>query len=190
MKHFVIFQADSSTPEGAKILFRSYSDIQEEGTTLTLNAYKKVYEGDFEEQTDSELPVTEQLYMMFNVSRPRDFKGHSLSVSDIIVIDGHQYFCDDLGFKLVSIPAEEPKKEEELQTMVTRILEEGKLFAEVDATPDGEIIVLIEWGDWKHEHGYLRCLMQQNGFTETAENVTEENGSDCYSAIHIFKKTA
>lgn len=74
--------------------------------------------------------------------------------------------------------------------MVTRILEEGKLFAEVDATPDGKIIVLIEWGDWKHEHGYLRCLMQQNGFTETAENVTEENGSDCYSAIHIFKKTA
>lgn len=190
MKHFVIFQADSSTPEGAKILFRSYNDIQEEGTTLTLNAYKKVYEGDFEEQTDSELPVTEQLYMMFNVSRPRDFKGHSLSVSDIIVIDGQQYFCDDLGFKLVSIPAEEPKKEEELQTMVTRLLEEGKLFAEVDTTPDGEIIVLIEWGDWKHGHGYLRCLMQQNGFTETAENVTEENGSDCYSAIHIFKKTA
>lgn len=79
-------------------------------------------------------------------------------------------------------------KEEDLHTMVTKILKKGKLHGEVDIYPNGEVSVLIEWGDWKHDHAYLRYQMQQNGFTETDENVTEEDGSDCYSAIHTFKK--
>lgn len=190
MRHFEIYQVDMSQPSGTRIMFRSLKNIQKEGTPLTLDAYKKVYEGDFEEKTDSNLPLTEQLFVMFNVSRPNDFKGHSLSVSDIIVIDNQQYFCDDYGFKPISLTAAEPKNEEDLHEVVTRILKNGKLHGEVDIYPNGEVSVLIEWGDWKHEHGYLRYLMQQNGFTETDENVTEEDGSDCYSAIHTFKKVA
>jgi len=189
MKHFEIYQVDMSQPTGARIMFRSYETIQEEGTPLTLDAYKKVYEGDFEEKKDGNLPVTEQLYVMFNIARPKDFKGHSLSVSDIIIIDGQQYFCDEYGFKTISITAAS-KKEEDLHEVVSGILKNGKLHGEVDIYPNGEISILIEWGDWKHEHGYLRYLMQKNGFTETDEKVTEEDGSDCYSAIHTFKKVA
>lgn len=179
-----------SKPTGAKIMFRSLKSIKKEGTILTLDAYKKVYEGDFEENTESKLPVTEQLYMKFNLSRPKDFKGHSLSISDIIVIEGQQYYCDDYCFKAISIDMSEPEKKEDLHTIVTKILKEGNLYGEVDTCTDGEVSILIEWGDWKHEHGYLRYLMQKNGFTETNENVTEEDGSDCYSAIHTFKKVA
>lgn len=190
MKHFIIYQVDMSKPTGAKIMFRSLKSIKKEGTSLTLDAYKKVYEGDFEENTKSNLPVTEQLFMKFNLSRPKDFKGHSLSISDIIVIDGQQYFCDEYCFKSISVNTPEPKKKEDLHATVSKILKDGNIYGEVDIYPNGEVSVMIEWGDWKHEHGYLRYLMQKNGFTETNENVTEEDGSDCYSAIHTFKKVA
>ena len=103
MKHYVIYQVDMSKPSGASILFRSLKSIEEDSITLTLDAYKKVYEGDFEEDNDYNLPVTEQLFIRFNLSHPKDFKGHSLSVSDIIIIDGQQYICDNFGFKPISI---------------------------------------------------------------------------------------
>ena len=103
MKHYVIYQADTNKSTGSKILFRSLESIKKEGIALTFDAYKKVYEGDFEANDENELPITEQLYIMFNLSHPKDFYGHSLSVSDIIVIDGQRYFCDSIGFKPISI---------------------------------------------------------------------------------------
>ena len=48
------------------------------------------------------------------------------------------------------------------------------------------LIVEVNWGDWKHSHGYLDYLMKQKDFFKIRENVTEENGSDCYSANHIY----
>lgn len=54
-------------------------------------------------------------------------------------------------------------------------------------TSETECEVLIEWGDWKHEHGYLDYLMKKNGFIKVDEKITEEDGSDCFSAIHYFK---
>jgi len=35
----------------------------------------------------------------FNMNHPADFKGHSLSVSDIVVVDDEVYFCDSFGWK-------------------------------------------------------------------------------------------
>ena len=39
--------------------------------------------------------------------------------------------------------------------------------------PDCILCIDISWGDWKHDHARLKW-------------VTEENGSDCYSATHYF----
>ena len=45
----------------------------------------------------------ENLYYIFNQARPEDFKGHSLSVSDIVALkrDGvvSYYYCDSVGFR-------------------------------------------------------------------------------------------
>ena len=51
------------------------------------------------------------------------------------------------------------------------------------------VAVQCEWGDWKHTHGWLRTMMGYIGYKEVYEDVTEENGSDCYSATHGFVKT-
>lgn len=62
-------------------------------------------------------------------------------------------------------------------------------ISEVNKSPDGTVIVSVEWGDWKHSHAYLDKLMERIGYTKDDETVTEENGSDCYSSEHHFIKT-
>ena len=53
----------------------------------------------------------------------------------------------------------------------------------------------ISWGDWKHEHLRLNWMMtefcNQNGLccAMHREQLTEEDGSDTYSAIHEFVVT-
>ena len=73
--------------------------------------------------------------------------------------------------------------------MVNEYLSANGLYVDdISQFNEGEVSVSIEWGDWKHEHGFLRCLMQYIGYGEGDEVVTEENGSDCYSATHYFYK--
>ena len=50
--------------------------------------------------------------------------------------------------------------------------------------------VNIEWGDWKHEHLACSWTMEELGYYQFNQVVTEEDGSDCYSAVHYYKKEA
>ena len=72
--------------------------------------------------------------------------------------------------------------------MVEKYLNDNSVYAEIWDSSEDEVIVSIEWGDWKHDHAYCRYLMGLIGYEETDEEVTEENGSDCYSATHTFQK--
>ncbi len=78
----------------------------------------------------------------------------------------------------------------EIHDHLSKKLQAAELYPEIEVSNTKEVKILIEWGDWKHEHGYLCYLMKQEGWEEVSEDVTEEDGSDCYSAIHTFKKTA
>ena len=59
--------------------------------------YELVYEAPLTAKDD-----LESIYTRFNVDRPADFTGHSLSVSDIVVLnqDGKNtaHYCDRVGF--------------------------------------------------------------------------------------------
>lgn len=64
---------------------------------INLDDYEVVYEGELDYQ---EMPnALEELFDIFNVRRPNDFKGRSLSVSDIVEVDGENYYCDAAGWK-------------------------------------------------------------------------------------------
>lgn len=56
------------------------------------------------EQTD--LEICETLFTIFNFRKPEDFKGHSLSVSDVIELTRNGrtkfYYCDTYGFTEIS----------------------------------------------------------------------------------------
>ena len=43
----------------------------------------------------------EAIYRRFNVEGHPLFRGHSLSVSDVVVTDSGAYFCDSIGFKRI-----------------------------------------------------------------------------------------
>ena len=55
---------------------------------------------------------------------------------------------------------------------------------------DNVVIICISWGDWKHSHLRIDYLMRQLGYTLVEEEVTEENGDDCYSSNHYYTKLA
>ena len=69
---------------------------------------------------------------------------------------------------------------------------EGIYFESVCQYQDTPAIeVAISWGDWNHDHLYLKHLMNQFGWDQIGEEETETDGSDCYSSNHYFmKKTA
>lgn len=67
--------------------------------------YDKVYEGNVEAEN------LEDIFYIFNCKRPEDYRGRSLSVSDIVEFENRFYFCDSYGFKEVSF---DPEKTYEL----------------------------------------------------------------------------
>ena len=70
---------------------------------------------------------------------------------------------------------------------IRRIFKENELCYDYSIRFDGTIEVDVEWGDWKHDHSYLDYIMKNNGYSLKSEIVTEEDGSDCYSSVHLFE---
>lgn len=74
------------------------------------------------------------------------------------------------------------------EAMIDKYLSDNDICCEVGK--EGPMIsVDISWGDWKHEHGFCDILMSYIDYRIINEVLTEENGSDCYSAIHFYYKT-
>lgn len=72
-------------------------------------------------------------------------------------------------------------------------LEQNGIYTDWMTVDNGWIKFEIAWGDWKHEHGFADILVDrwsaQNAIRTGArmQQVIEENGSDCYSAIHMVR---
>lgn len=73
-------------------------------------------------------------------------------------------------------------------TEVRKKFAEENMYCEIHEHENGCISIEIEWGDWKHDHAYSDHLMREMGYDCTDEQVTEENGSDCYSSVHFYEK--
>ena len=82
------------------IRFEGMEQLKKDGIQLNKDDYELVYEGEVVEFRGN--ATLEALFAQFNTNHPADFTGHSLSVSDVIVIsvDGNDtaYFCDSFGF--------------------------------------------------------------------------------------------
>ena len=64
---------------------------------LDLNDYEVVYEGELD---CPEMPnALEELFEIFNNKRPKDFERRSMSISDVVEIDGKNYYCDFVGWE-------------------------------------------------------------------------------------------
>lgn len=71
------------------------------GEPIKMSDYKLVYEYKHKSNVKVATSVLDEVYEAFNVSKPDDFKGHSISISDIIVLNGTPYYVDRIGFKKI-----------------------------------------------------------------------------------------
>ena len=97
------------------IRFISLASLAEQGRKPELSTYDKVYEGDFSEFEKKGGDIAKQLetlYTKFNIDYPADFKGHSLSVSDVVAVKGKPYYIDTFGFKELTDFKSEPEREQ------------------------------------------------------------------------------
>ena len=83
------------------IRFESYDSLAKQGITPDVVNYEKVYAGRIADVTgSSDLRMQlEAVFVRFNENRPEDFKGHSLSVSDVVAVKGQAFYVDTFGFK-------------------------------------------------------------------------------------------
>ena len=80
--------------------FEPYDRLQAAGNVVDRANYELVYSAPLAPETS-----LEDIYTCFNIDHPKDFKGHSLSVSDVVVLhqDGQDaaHFVDSVGFREV-----------------------------------------------------------------------------------------
>jgi hypothetical protein len=75
---------------------------------------------------------------------------------------------------------------EELER-IWQYLNDHDIYPEyVDRHAD-DILILVNHGDWKHEHLYCDYLLNELGYTTVSEYITDDDGSDCYSALHTYR---
>ena len=85
------------------IRFEDRATLQKSGIQLGINDYNFVYEGNFNDvEGDSFDDKLNTLYDRFNFEQPEDFKGRSLSISDVITVKNGKnesaYYVDTFGF--------------------------------------------------------------------------------------------
>ena len=98
---FEIYQLKKSD-DNIYIRFESLERLAELGQKPDFSNYDKIYEGDLSSVTvrgDTVGDKLEAVFVKFNLDRPEDFKGHSLSVSDVVVMDDKAYYVDAVGFQ-------------------------------------------------------------------------------------------
>ena len=94
---FGIYQIKDDSP-GENYAFMNMSFIESHGMQIKKEDYKLVYVGELSGNMS-----LDDIFERFNIDRPEDFRGHSLSVSDIVVLnDGEKvtaHFVDSISFE-------------------------------------------------------------------------------------------
>ena len=107
---FGIYQIHHDIDESRNFRFASVREMEAHGLSIDRANYELIYTAPFSKRiellTDKD-SILDQIYEDFNINHPADFKGHSLSVSDVIVLkyngDVSSHYVDRIGF--VEIPA-------------------------------------------------------------------------------------
>lgn len=101
---YAIYQLkqDASTRD---LRFASMAQVEKSGRKVERENYDLVYTGRLETTDKPAVAILEELYARFNLNHPVDFTGHSLSMSDIIVLRQSgslsAHYVDTFGFQEV-----------------------------------------------------------------------------------------
>ena len=101
MKKYQILQVKESAENSRYIKFSSLEMLEHLGLKVTRDMYEIVWEGEVDESETVD-GTLEDIFRRFNIgAKPEDYKGHSLSVSDIVRLDDKYYYCDSYSFEQI-----------------------------------------------------------------------------------------
>ena len=168
--------------------FEPYDRLQAAGLSVEATNYNLVYTAELTPGTS-----LEDIYTRFNTNHPEDFKGHSLSVSDIVVLhqngENTAHYVDRIGYR--DVP-------EFLRGQVQQLTPDGLMTGEQITTPRGSFSVTAMSREQMKAAGYGvhhqsedgKYLIMGNGtrafavaaeppenYLKAAEQTTEQNGN-------------
>ena len=155
--------------------FEPYDRLQAAGNVVDKANYELVYSAELTPGTS-----LEDIYTRFNIDHPKDFKGHSLSVSDVVVL--HQngqdtaHYVDSFGYKNVPEFLQEQKQltPDELETGETIKTPRGTFYV---TDMSREQMEAAGYG-FHHQSDDGKYLIMGNGtraFAIAAEQAQREN---------------
>ena len=169
--------------------FEPYDRLQAAGNVVDRANYELVYSAPLAPETS-----LEDIYTRFNIDHPKDFKGHSLSVSDVVVL--HQngqdtaHYVDSVGFRQVPEFLQEQKQltPDELTTGETIQTPRGTFHVtamsreQIEAagygfhhqSDDGKYLIM---GNGTRAFAVAAEQAQRDNPLKTAEQTTEQNGN-------------
>ena len=168
--------------------FEPYDRLQAAGLSVEATNYNLVYTAELTPGTS-----LEDIYTRFDTDHPEDFKGHSLSVSDIVVLhqngENTAHYVDRIGYR--DVP-------EFLRGQVQQLTPDGLMTGEQITTPRGSFSVTAMSREQMKAAGYGvhhqsedgKYLIMGNGtrafavaaeppenYLKAAEQTTEQNGN-------------
>ena len=155
--------------------FEPYDRLQAAGNVVDKANYELVYSAPLAPETS-----LEDIYTRFNIDHPKDFKGHSLSVSDVVVLhqDGQDtaHYVDSFGYKSVPEFLQEQKQltPDELETGETIKTPRGTFYV---TDMSREQMEAAGYG-FHHQSDDGKYLVMGNGtraFAIAAEQAQREN---------------
>ena len=100
VNQFAVYQL-KNIPENRQMRFRPYSALQEKGIQIRCKDYEQVYLGRMQPEDGPE-----QIRKRFGRKLPRSFHGHSISVSDVLVLNKAgvvtSYYVEKEGFTVIA----------------------------------------------------------------------------------------
>lgn len=125
-KQFGIYQITARDPEH-DYRFMNLDFVKRHGMEVNRADYELVYT-----EPLTEKDTLEAIYERFNIQRPADFTGHSLSVSDVVVLnDGKSIkacYVDSIGFAELPDFFKERKIDSQKETILDEQLQEIEIF--------------------------------------------------------------
>lgn len=149
---FGIYQL-KDTEEARDIHFMGMDYLESKGIAVTKENYDLLYTAPLEEGTS-----LEDIYTRFNIDRPADFRGHSLSVSDVVVLhhngENTSHYVDSFGYREVpeftkELMAEHTKEQTSVIDETTEILSEiAQEHANDEPDRENEVF-LVNYNEWR-----------------------------------------
>lgn len=108
-----IYQINSDR-DSEKVKFCNLKNLKEltGSSTVKPSLYDEVFNADLETKD------LEELFEQFNTKWHPLFRGHSMSVSDVVVTDDGAFFCDSVGFEKIDFDESQTSKPNNLLKVV------------------------------------------------------------------------